>query len=306
MAFRLPLYIQTPTPSIAREYIASDTWTKPSGLRELIVVGIGAGGGGGGGALGATTVNNNGGKGGGGGFVVVRRILASELTGSTYSITIGAGGAGGAGRLNANGTGDGAVGSIGGNTSFTSGSDTLVEAIGGWGGARGRTNNNAPLYAGTLITNCIPRLGINIQVGDINTANLNTNGASANGLNGNGPPQGGQGGNRPANSNATQNGLAGGGTFNGTTLVAGGTTIGGNGADDVATGLLLEVPYSGVYGVGTAAGGGRTLNQTSNGENGGNGGRCAGGGGGAGACTGYDAGNAGNGGSGYLVLLEMY
>ena len=53
MGFQLPLYIQTgtATASVLREYITNDVWTKPNGLRYLLVAAVGAGGGGGAGIV---------------------------------------------------------------------------------------------------------------------------------------------------------------------------------------------------------------------------------------------------------------
>ena len=123
MAFRNPLYTTPAIANITREYISSDTWTKPDGLKELFVLCIGAGGGGGGGSR-----NNGspGGGGGGGGALIWRRIDASELD-TTETITVGAGGVGGTGRITSNG--DGGNGGNGGNTTF--GTTVKVRAAGG-------------------------------------------------------------------------------------------------------------------------------------------------------------------------------
>ena len=82
--------------TIVREYSASTFWNKPDGLKEILVICVGAGGGGGSG--GRSTAARRGGAGGGGGSMKYLRISASALTATTYSITIGAGGAGGHGN----------------------------------------------------------------------------------------------------------------------------------------------------------------------------------------------------------------
>ena len=66
-------------------YTASGTWTKPNGLRYIIVEGVGGGGGGGGGS--STTA-----KGGGGGGGYFRKKISAQDLASTVSVTIGAGG----------------------------------------------------------------------------------------------------------------------------------------------------------------------------------------------------------------------
>lgn len=306
MGFQLPLYIKQP---ILREYITSDTWIKPANLKQLIVVCIGAGGGGGGGSVGATTVTNNGGRGGGGGFVSIRRMLAVELTQASYSITIGTGGAGGAGRVST--AGDGLNGSIGGSTRFHTGATNLVLAIGGWGGSRGRTNNNTPAYSSSgTVQNCIPRLGINIQQALVPTGVFSSFPVSIDALDASGGATGGNANGRPSGDNTSRVGRDGGGVYNGATLIAGPGGVTGakarNGVDDLATRLILESTIFGTYGVGSGGAGGRTDSQTTNGQMGGDGGRCSGGGGGGAACTGFNGGDGGVGGNGYCVLLEIY
>jgi hypothetical protein len=104
---------------IIRTYTTSGsphTWTKPTGLKYVIVELVGAGGGGQG------SINNgNDGAGGGGGGYSRKKISVASL-GLTETITIGAGGGGGGPS--------GGVGTTGGTTSFGS----LVTATGGFGG----------------------------------------------------------------------------------------------------------------------------------------------------------------------------
>lgn len=97
---------------------ASGTWTRPAGVRTVLVWALGAGGGGGG-ASGAASSGAAGGGGGAGGLAV-RLIDVAAIASRT--LTVGTGGNGGAAT--------GATGSAGGATSF--GSD--VVASGGAGG----------------------------------------------------------------------------------------------------------------------------------------------------------------------------
>lgn len=97
---------------------ASGTWTRPSGVRFVLVFALGAGGGGGGAAGGATT----GAAGGGGGAGGLSIALLDVSSIASRTVTIGTGGVGG--------TSSGGDGGSGGTTAF--GSD--VVALGGSGG----------------------------------------------------------------------------------------------------------------------------------------------------------------------------
>lgn len=99
----------------------ANTWTKPEGLKYVIVE-VQAGGGGGGGvpSTAAGQVSSSGG--GGGGAYGFKKILAASL-GATETVTVGAGGAGGAAGLNA--------GTTGTNSSF----GAHVVSAGGAGGS---------------------------------------------------------------------------------------------------------------------------------------------------------------------------
>jgi hypothetical protein len=112
-------------------FIASGTWTKPTGFvpKMVIVEAVGGGGGGGAGASLATAVVAKGGGGGGGGAASRGVFLADDLP-STVSVTLGAGGA--FGLRGAAGAAGGA-GGIGGNTTF----GAFLTAFGGGGGAGG-------------------------------------------------------------------------------------------------------------------------------------------------------------------------
>lgn len=71
------------------------TWTKPAGLKYVIVTAVGAGGGGGGSGTNAAR-----GGGGGGGGVSIKKIMAADLA-ATVSVQVGIGGNGGAAGNNA-------------------------------------------------------------------------------------------------------------------------------------------------------------------------------------------------------------
>jgi len=105
---------------IVRTYLnaaSPATWTKPAGLKYIIVK-VQAGGGGGGGN---TTANLGSAGGGGGGYS--EKLIAVATLGATETVTTGAGGAAG--------TGAGGTGGTGGTSSF----GTHATATGGVGGA---------------------------------------------------------------------------------------------------------------------------------------------------------------------------
>lgn len=104
------------------KFLASGTWTKPVGLKYVIVEGVGGGGGGGGGE--ATNTPHVGGGGGYGGYAK-KMILAATL-GATETVTIGAGGTAGSPP----GGGGASTGGTGGTTSFGS----HISCLGGVGG----------------------------------------------------------------------------------------------------------------------------------------------------------------------------
>ena len=118
-------------------FTATGTWTKPTGLKYVIVEVIG-GGGGGGGVEGDTGDTANSGGGGGGGYSL-KKILASSL-GSTETVTVGAGGAGGTGFSG---------GTAGGTSSFGSHCSAT-------GGGQGTGNGPSPL---------VPRRGLECGAG---------------------------------------------------------------------------------------------------------------------------------------------
>ena len=125
-----------------RLFTASGTWTRPTGVRLVLVWALG-GGGGGGGAAGAAASGAAGGGGGSGGFGL--KLLDVGAIASR-TITIGAAGAAGAST--------GGAGGSGGATSF--GSDVVVQGGGGGGG----------MAAGTYATAVTGGLGGTATTGD--------------------------------------------------------------------------------------------------------------------------------------------
>lgn len=114
-------------------FTSSNTWTKLTGLKFVIVEVVGAGGGGGG-AASASGAASGGGGGGGGGYSL-KKILVGSL-GSTETVTVGAGGTAGAGTPT--------TGGVGGTSSFGS----HCSATGGAGGGA-NASGSADLPGGT-------------------------------------------------------------------------------------------------------------------------------------------------------------
>lgn len=141
--------------SAVRTYFNADspaTWSKPSGLR-FVIVEVQAGGGGGGGAATAAAGSSAQGLGGGGGGYSRKKILAASL-GSTETVTIGAAGTAGASGNNAGGNG--------GNSSFGAHA-TANGGVGGQGGASSAT-------VGVATSNGV---GGTAASGDVNVAGQN-------------------------------------------------------------------------------------------------------------------------------------
>lgn len=107
------------------------TWTKPTGLK-FVVVEVQGGGGGGGGTPATSASTWSAGGGGGGGAYARKKILAGDL-GATETVTVGAGGA----------SNSGTSGGSGGNSSF----GAHCTANGGAGGATG----TAPSTQGCVV-----------------------------------------------------------------------------------------------------------------------------------------------------------
>ena len=200
-----------------RVYTADATWTKPDGLKYVVVEVIGAGGGGSTrGTQGKTTIA---GAGGGGGGYSRKRILAASL-GATETVTVGIGGtASKTGSTNTDG-------STGGTSSFGS----HCSANGGGGGQK--YDGVAP--ATTL---SVGGSGGTATGGDVNvTGSKAADNSSANGLDGAVPALGFGSGGAGARTTSTaivnnSNGnLYGGGGGGGFTT---GTNNAGSGADGI-------------------------------------------------------------------------
>ena len=137
----------TPVP-IIRTYTTNSIWTKPPGLKYIVVEMVGGGGGGGG------CYNYGGGAGAAGGYC--KKIISAITLNSNEVITIGLGGNGGIAQF---------PGVDGGTTSFGS----HCYATGGQGG-KAQT---------TLIIATIGSLGGMGVNGDINLAGTNSGGATS-------------------------------------------------------------------------------------------------------------------------------
>ena len=114
---------------VVRVYTSNNTWSKPSGLKYVIVEVVGGGGGGGG------TTNTSEGCGGGGGGGYSRKLIAVASLGSTETVTVGAAGTAGAGT-GGNG-GNGGTSSFGSHLQATGGSGGTGAANASAGGAGG-------------------------------------------------------------------------------------------------------------------------------------------------------------------------
>lgn len=313
----------TGTNPIIREYIANDTWNKPTGSNfyAVMVICIGAGGGGGSGRRGSTTTGKAGGSGGGGGAYVTRIIQANSLS-SSVSITIGTGGIGGS-YVTVDST-DGNPGSSGGDTSFGS----WVVAKGGSGGGGGGASSS-PVTNGGAASTCTPAFGPYSISGGVggrsivpSSFNAPQNGfASIHPLTGQlsaALPGGGAGGSGTSTDSSTV-GRAGGGIFSLGTLITGpnGGDFAGNDNGVPGTGSAYTSSYYFydtatplTYGIGSGGGGGiGATSGTSTGPGqGGKGGRGSGGGGGGASTNGVTItrGNGGDGGDGVCIVLEIF
>jgi len=292
------------------------TWTKPTNIKHIQVICVGAGGGGGSGAFGglSTTITLQGGAGGGGGAVAWGFFDKGDLTQNSYTISVGAGGAGGASRLWESTSRGGFVGSAGQYTTF---GEKMVSASGGDGGNAGTVaSSNRPGGAGGLALACLPgpSFAINGGTGATAPASLNASNAAdffTTPLTPTGTAGGGAG-YIISSAGVLGSGSLGAGGYQWNTLVANNTINGGSGsADIVAATVLLQSTSSAflatTYGLGGGGNGVRTPNDFT--VAGGHGGFYGAGGGGAG----YARGSAqittqpgGSGSSGLCIVVEYY
>jgi hypothetical protein len=231
-------------------FTSSGTWTKPAGLKRVLVTCGGAGGGSGSGRQGAAGENRFGGAGGAGGAVVWRQIAASDLT-STVAVTIGAGGTAGAAPAGINTNGN--AGGAGGDTSFGG----LVIAKGGLGGNAGTTASGAAVTGGQSSA-CTPAyMPYSISGSSSGSGQTTTNSAGGIGFNGVIGCPGGGGGAGINNLNVSGTGAnTGGGLWvNGIFTVGPVSGASPNGVDNVNRFLFFSNTISAPVGIGTAGGG---------------------------------------------------
>lgn len=186
-------------------FTASGTWTKPNGVRAIMVEVQGGGGGG------AGVSNGGAGSGGAGGYS--KKFITTGI-GATETVTIGAGGAGGAG-----GVGTATSGTAGSTSSFGS----HCSATGGGGGTTGGGAGGA---GGVGLSGTINLTG---NSGNGRPSNSSWNGGDI-GINGGASIFGGAGiggrGNTAGGSAAANSGSGGGVSFN----IVGYNAAGGAGA----------------------------------------------------------------------------
>ena len=271
------------------------TWTKPTGLKGVMVFVGAAGGGGGSGARLAAGNNRFGGGGGGGGSWFIQYFDANSLA-STVAITVGAGGTGGAAILV-----DGTNG-VGGNTGGQSQFGGMI-ALGGFGGGGGSTASGSGGGNPGAALN-LPYSGLGSSGGTSNTNTTATAGSPGFGvLSGQTGCPGGGGGSGISSTNVSATaGGAGGAVYQNGALIAGpssGATP--NGVNSKNIYLHMSQTLTSSTGVGTGGAGGYPAF-----VNGGNGGYCAGGGGGSGVLNGTASGKGGDGGGGLVIVMNIF
>ena len=280
------------------EFTSNGTWTKPVGLKRVLVACVGAGGGGGSGRRDAAGTNRSGGGGGGGGTLVCRNIAADDLT-ATVAVTVGTGGTG-ASAITVDTT-NGSAGGNGGDTSF----GALVIAKGGTGGGGGTSASGGTGTAGNSSA-CTPAASPYALTGTNGGAGATGNGSNSGaGFNGAtaAPGGGGGGGITSANASSTTGGSGGAVIQNGVTI--NGPTSGA-GASNQSRFLFFSSSLSSTNGLGTGGAGGFHTSYPTNKDGGAAGNYGAGGGGGSASVNGSASGAGGAGGGGLCVVMEIY
>lgn len=310
--------------TIVTPFMTSDTWTKNTQTKYVMVLGWSAGGGGGSGSG-----NGVGGSGAGSGSFF-RISGPSQFFGATEPVVIGMGGTGGTGV--AGGATTGNPGTNGGISSFgvvipplttanafSSNSGIQYGGAGNAPGAHGGQSGGIYLIdamAVNVFSNtvgafpAVPTYG----VGGTFTGTAGTNGDSGGGDGGiynyyqyfQGTPGGGGG----SNASTPSAGGAGGNIYalNGSTVLAVGGTAGSAGVAGGNGNNFPNLPgpsvSSGLIWGGTGGGGGGSQNGGTSAKTGGTGGFPGGGGGGGGGCTSGTSGTGGAGGNGLVIVIE--
>lgn len=299
-------------------YTSAATFTKPSGLQEILITAIGAGGGGGSSYTQSGAFSGSSGAGGGGGGYISVTYPASSVPASV-AITVGAGGAGGpGGSVTLSGSSPGVNGVSGGSSLFGS----LAVANGGTFGGGGTTGTNNTGGAGgttshsggTVVASQAGGTGGNGE--ECNSGKTSDFVGASTTLAGAGGGGGGYtlsasvAGISPAGGSST----AGSGGAGGAQAIVNGDTgpaLAGNGGNGTfASGSLTG-------GAGGGGGGAASINYLLNSGfsaiagNGGNGSGYGGGGGGAGCAQNQDgnglkqSGNGGNGSNGVVIVTTF-
>jgi len=283
---------------IVQEYTAgTSTWSKPNGLKRVLIAAVGAGGGGGSGRRGAAGTNRFGGGGGGGGAVVWTQVAAMDLMASV-TVTVGTGGTGGTGAGSDDTNGN--PGTAGGDTSF----GAVVIAKGG-GGGTGGTAAAGTAGTGGQAASCTPSSGPYALTAAGGGAGGSGNGTAAGGGfagAGSVPGGGGGGGINTSNTNAISGGAGGGVVQNGVLQTGPTSGVAPNGTDNRSVYLLFSSTLTTSKGIGTGGAGGFPPSTAAG--NGGNYG--AGGGGGRASVNGTTSGAGGNGADGLCLVMEIY
>lgn len=270
-------------------YLANGTWAIDSRTTSVEFFLWGGGGGGGSGRCGASG-SSGGGAGGAGGNFIILRCLATNLTGSPYTVTIGTGGTGGA-SINAVTT-NGNPGNPGNPSSVGS----IVVATGGTGGTGGTTGSASAVQSFFYLYNALLGASFSgagaVNVGATPTALVegwDTGGGGGSGYTAATPRTGGAGGNIT--------------DMAGNILLAGGLA----GANTGATAGNGNAPTSLSQIIGGTGGGGGGHDGVITAGTGGNGAQPGGGGGGgAGNLSSNASGAGGNGADGKVVIIEYF